>query len=212
MGLEKSEVDGVVGTPVQISVDVTKEGRDYRVDGIIRTSLAMVCNRCLAPVAERIFASFNLRLTEAPVLEPTQPNLGVVLGRDEASLWKAEADDEARAELDIDLDDKLHFPKDQKELDLSKYLRDTIHLEIPAKSLCDSACPGLCLGCGVNLNTTVCRCGKSQKKQSAAAMEEMLGMNKNKDIWGPLEQLKQQLKEQQERADKQQGSTDDRES
>lgn len=45
MGLEKSEVDGVVGTPVQISVDVTKEGRDYRIDGVIRTSLAMVCNR-----------------------------------------------------------------------------------------------------------------------------------------------------------------------
>lgn len=45
MGLANSEVDGVVGTPVQITVGVTKEGRDYRIDGVIRTSLAMVCNR-----------------------------------------------------------------------------------------------------------------------------------------------------------------------
>lgn len=45
MGLEKSEVDGVVGTPVQITLEVTKEGRDYRVDGVIRTALTMVCNR-----------------------------------------------------------------------------------------------------------------------------------------------------------------------
>lgn len=159
----------------------------------------LIC-RCIAPVAERVYASFSLLLTEAPVKEPTQPNLGVVLG-DDVNVWKAEADDDAQAELDIDLDDKLHFPRDQKELDLSKYLRDTIHLEIPAKSLCDSGCLGLCFGCGVNLNNIACRCGKSKKKQNAVDMEEILGLNRKKDIWGPLEQLKKQLEEQQGRAD-----------
>ncbi|KAG0617756.1 hypothetical protein M758_4G012800 [Ceratodon purpureus] len=197
MGLETSEVDGVVGTPVQITVEVTKEGRDYRVDGVLRTALTMVCNRCLAPVAERIYTSFNLLLTEDPVKEPTQVNLGVVLGED-AFKWSAEDDDDVEAELDIDLDDKLHFPRDQKECDLSKYLRDTIHLEIPAKSLCDSACPGLCFGCGVNLNNTPCRCGKKKKTENTVNMEEILGLNRKKDIWGPLEQLKKQLEEQQQ--------------
>lgn len=196
MGLTKPESDGVAGTPVQISVEVTKQGRDFQVDGVIRTALNLVCNRCLAPVAERIYASFNLLLTEAPVKEPTQPNLGVVLGED-VYIWRAEANEKVEAELDIDLDDKLHFPRDQKELDLSKYLRDTIHLELPAKSLCDSACAGVCVGCGVNLNNSACRCGK-KKAQNAVNMEEVLGMNRRKDIWGPLEQLKKQLEEQQQ--------------
>lgn len=200
MGLEKSEIDGVVGTPVQVSVDFKKEGRDYRIDGIIRTSLALLCNRCLAPVAERIYASFNLLLTEVPVLEPTQQNLGVVLG-DNVNIWKAEAGDDAQAELDIDLDDKIHFPRDQKEVDLSKYLRDTIHLEIPTKSLCDSGCPGVCFGCGVNLNSSACLCGKHKKKQSAVDMEEISGLNRKKAMWSPLEQLKKQLEEQENRAD-----------
>lgn len=198
MGLETSEVDGVVGTPVQITVEVTKEGRDFRVDGVIRTALTMACNRCLAPVPERMCASFNLLLTEAPVREPTQPNLGVVLG-DDVNIWRAEDDETLEgAELDIDLDDKLHFPRDQKELDISKYLRDTIHLDIPAKSLCDADCSGLCLGCGVNLNHSPCRCGKNKKAQNAVDMEEILGMKRRKDIWGPLEQLKKQLEEQQQ--------------
>ena len=45
MGLEKLEVDGVVGTPVQITVDISKEGRDYRIDGVLRTALTLICNR-----------------------------------------------------------------------------------------------------------------------------------------------------------------------
>lgn len=188
--------DGVAGTPVQISVEVTKQGRDFQVDGVIRTALALVCNQCLAPAAERIYASFNLLLTEALVKEPTQRNLGVVLGED-VHIWRAEANEKAEPELDIDLDDRLHFPRDQKELDLSKYLRDTIHLEIPAISSCVSTCAGLCIGCGVNLNNSACRCGKKKKAQNAMDMEENLGMNRRTDIWGPLEQLKKQLEEQQ---------------
>lgn len=163
--------------------------------------LDLLLFRCLSPVAERLYASFNLLLTEAPVREPTQPNLGVILG-DDVNIWRAEANDDVVAELDIDLDDKLHFPRDQKELDLSKYLRDTVHLEIPSRSLCDTACPGLCLGCGVKLSDTACRCGKRKKAQNAVNMEEILGLNRKKDIWGPLEQLKKQLEEQeQDRSD-----------
>jgi hypothetical protein len=45
MGLTMPESDGVAGTPVQISVEVTKQGRDFQVDGVIRTALNLVCNR-----------------------------------------------------------------------------------------------------------------------------------------------------------------------
>lgn len=122
--------------------------------------------------------------------------MGVVLGADAANIWKAEATDEAEDQLDIDLDDKLHFPRDAKEVDLSKYLRDTIHLEIPAKSLCDTMCQGLCIGCGVDLNNSPCKCGTRRKSKQALNMEEIMGADRRKDIWGPLEQLQKQLREQ----------------
>jgi hypothetical protein len=143
--------------------------------------------RCLAPVAERVFATFNLTLTMNPVSEPPQQTVGVVLGADTSNKYgfEGDEDDEGEAVLDLDLDDKLHFPLDAKEVDISKYLRDTIHLEIPSSSLCDPSCKGLCIDCGVNMNKTVCKCAGKTVKST------------RQHVWGPLEQLKKQIEEQQ---------------
>lgn len=142
-----------------------------------------------------MFANFSVLLSENPVEEPAQRSLGVVLGGN-SRIWGIEADDDSgEAELDLDLDDKLHFPVDVKEIDLSKYLRDTIHLEIPSKSLCDSGCQGLCIGCGTNFNIAACKC-RIRKKSKNMNLEDIMGTNKRKDIWGPLDQLKKQLEEQ----------------
>ncbi|KAL2641737.1 hypothetical protein R1flu_009324 [Riccia fluitans] len=160
-------------TPVGISIDVSREGRDLRLDGLVRTAISLCCNRCLSPVVERVLADFSLLLTEKPVMEPSQQRIGVVLGD--------QSPNEDGDVLDIDLDDKLHFPRDCKEMDLSKYIRDTVHLEIPSKSLCSADCSGLCLSCGVNLNKDTCKCVDDVKV---------------KPSWGPLEQLKRQLEEE----------------
>ncbi|CAK9880851.1 unnamed protein product [Sphagnum jensenii] len=182
----ESETEELI-TPVQISIDASREGRDIQLDGIIRTAFGLVCNRCLAPVAERVFATFNLTLTTNPVSEPPQQTVGVVLGADTSNKYgfEGDEDDEGEAVLDLDLDDKLHFPLDAKEVDISKYLRDTIHLEIPSSSLCDPSCKGLCIDCGVNMNKTVCKCAGKKVKST------------RQDVWGPLEQLKKQMEEQQ---------------
>ncbi|KAJ7545661.1 hypothetical protein O6H91_08G005000 [Diphasiastrum complanatum] len=166
------------GTPVGIVVDVMKEGRDFRLRGCVKTVLALCCNRCLSSMAEPIFGDFDLLLTEKPVKQPTEPTIGVVLGAD-----KERSPDEVGdvGELDLDLDDKLHFPRHAKEVDISTYIRDTIHLEIPFMSLCHAFCKGLCLDCGVNLNITVCKCPTRTAKPA----------------FGVLEQLKKQMKEQQ---------------
>jgi len=42
---------------------------------------------------------------------------------------------------------------DQGVFKLAAWLRDTLLLQLPAKTLCMSECEGLCTECGVNLNT-----------------------------------------------------------
>lgn len=177
------EKEDVSSTPVAVSVDVSNEGRDLRLDGILRTAMALRCSRCAEPVAERVFAEFSLLLTENPVVEPTQHSIGVVFG-DGGSRLPEEGEDGFEV-LDLDLDDKLHFPKSQKTIDLSKYIRDTVHLEIPLECLCAISCRGVCTECGVNLNKGACNCeqGKPKKDDRSAA-------------WGPLDQLKKQLEEE----------------
>eukprot|EP00250_Pteridium_aquilinum_P020472 c24827_g1_i4 orf=1125-2108(-) len=165
-------------TPASVSIDVTKEGRDLRLDGIVRTALALKCCRCGTPVGERVFGEFSLLLTEKPVVEPTKQRIGVVLG--EAGSTPDEEEDLEEI-LDLDLDDKMHFPKSEKSIDISKYIRDTVHLEIPLQCLCLLSCKGRCIDCGKNLNTGTCSCGMNVQKEDKRAM------------WGPLDQLKKQL-------------------
>ncbi len=46
-------------------------------------------------------------------------------------------------------------------LDLSEDIRQEIIVALPPFPLCRKDCRGLCPGCGVNLNTTPCRCPSS---------------------------------------------------
>lgn len=43
-------------------------------------------------------------------------------------------------------------------VDLTPELRDEIILAVPTQNICKSDCDGICLGCGVNLNHTECKC------------------------------------------------------
>ena len=112
------------------------------------------------------------------MVEPTKTRLGVVLGGDSMM-----PDEEIDLEdvLDLDLDDKLHFPRTDKFIDISKYIRDTVHLEMPLQCLCDLHCKGKCIDCGINLNQDSCKCDLGARKKN------------RQSIWDPLRELKQKL-------------------
>lgn len=80
----------------------------------------------------------------------------------------------------IDVDDQLYFPPEEKEIDISKPIRDMVHLEITIDELCDPNCKGLCLRCGVNLNKNACKC-------------EVQEMDRND--YGPLRDLRKQMQQ-----------------
>ncbi|KAI9071113.1 hypothetical protein K1719_041175 [Acacia pycnantha] len=177
MGLRvtKAMKDYPHGTPVQISIDVTRKEEKLRLDGIIKTVITLGCNRCGQPAAEGVFSEFCLLLTDEQVVEPETIDLGDIYGNEIYSIDKDDDDVEAL----MDLDDQLHFPPEEKEIDISKNIRDKIHLEITINAICDSRCKGLCLKCGTNLNTSSCNCSREEVKDKG---------------FGPLGNLKEQLK------------------
>ncbi|XP_010688741.2 large ribosomal RNA subunit accumulation protein YCED homolog 1, chloroplastic [Beta vulgaris subsp. vulgaris] len=166
MGLRvtKAVKDFTNGTPVLISVDVTRKKHKLRLDGIIRTVISLSCNRCGEPAVESVFSNFTLLLTEEPVEEPDVINMGLVFGEDKlkSSARTANEEEEEDDDASIDIEDRLHFPPEIKEIDISKHLRDMLHLEITINAVCDSKCKGLCLKCGTNLNIGVCNCSKQE--------------------------------------------------
>lgn len=170
--LTKAVKDYLNGTPVQISIDVTRKKQKLRLDGIIKTVITLGCNRCGKPAAECIFSNFSLLLSEEPFEEPEIIDLGASF---EEGWQELEEDDDAS----IDWDDQLYFPPEEKEIDISKHIRDMVHLEITINAVCDPRCKGLCLKCGTDLNTSSCNCGKEEKEKG----------------YGPLGNLRKQMQQ-----------------
>lgn len=177
MGLRvtKAVKDYPLGTPVMVSLDITRKKQKLRLDGIIRTVLTLGCNRCGEPAAECVFSNFSLLLTEEPVEEPDILDMGVIFGNSTSKGVGEEVDDDA-----IDWEDRLFFPPEEKIIDISKHIRDMVHLEITINSVCDPMCKGLCLDCGTNLNLSSCSCSKQKAKETA---------------YGPLGDLKERMQQ-----------------
>lgn len=122
-----------VAEPVVLSFDLTKDDRRFHVVGGVRTTLELVCGRCLEPFRLPLDASFDLRYL--PRTENT--------GEDETEI---EEEDLTTAYYADDV------------IDLRQLMAEQCHLALPMKPLCHEACRGLCPQCGTNLNRGSCPC------------------------------------------------------
>ncbi|GLJ26443.1 hypothetical protein SUGI_0510270 [Cryptomeria japonica] len=139
------------GTPLLVSLDTTrKKTGDLLLHGLIRTFISLPCNRCAEQAAHRVFSNFCLLLHEKPLKEPDQMT--------KVNSGDLDNDEDEEEELD-----QMYFPLEEKEIDISKYIRDIVHLEVTVDSVCDHNCKGLCLKCGTNFNKSTCKC-RAQKK------------------------------------------------
>nr|POF22773.1 hypothetical protein CFP56_09750 [Quercus suber] len=145
MGLRvtKAVKDYPDGTPVLISIDISRKKQKLRLDGIIKTVLTLGCNRCGEPAAECVFSNFSLLLTEEPIKEPEIITMGVIFGDGKAKTFSGSEEGEEDDEASIDLDDWLYFPPEEKEIDISKNIRDMLHVEITINAICDTRCKAL---------------------------------------------------------------------
>ena len=60
--------------------------------------------------------------------------------------------------LSFDVDKQAEF------IDVSEDVRQELILNLPTRILCQANCKGLCIDCGVNLNTETCHCALSGQK------------------------------------------------
>ncbi|XP_060192989.1 large ribosomal RNA subunit accumulation protein YCED homolog 1, chloroplastic [Lycium barbarum] len=182
MGLRvtKDVKDYPDGTPVLISLDVTRRKYKLRLDGIIRTVIALACNRCGEPAAESIFSNFSFLLSEEPIKEPETLDMGVMFGEDKFKSFGNVEEEMKDDDAWIDLEDQLYFPPEEKVIDISKQIRDLVHIEITINAVCDPKCKGLCLKCGANLNVNSCSCHMQKVEEKG---------------YGPLGGLKKQMQQ-----------------
>lgn len=64
-------------------------------------------------------------------------------------------------------------------IDLSDVIIESLILTLPMKSVCRTACRGLCTTCGCNLNTERCGCGPKAPDPRLAVLGEYLENIKN---------------------------------
>lgn len=156
---------------------MTRKKKKLRLDGIIKTVITLLCNRYCAPSAESIFSEFSLLLTDEPIEEPETIDMGVIFGEDKLTTSGNSGEDDDDDAL-IDMDDQLYFPPQQRQIDISKNIRDRVHLEITMNSVCGPGCKGMCLKCGQNFNTGNCNCSKEEVQEKS---------------FGPLGNLKEKM-------------------
>lgn len=139
--------------PVELTMDVAKVGDEaFEAIGRVKTSLEMVCSRCLEPFTTPVDASFELRYVPEPAPDASD-----------------EGGEEEVAEDDL----TTAFYRDGA-LDISELLREQFQLTLPMKPLCSDACRGLCPQCGTNLNRSECECKPEWEDPRLAPLKSLL--------------------------------------
>jgi uncharacterized protein len=115
-----------------VTVDSTRTGSRYLLEGGVEAVIKGDCSRCLESFDFRIDTEFKLVL---------QRGGGIPEGVDEEDFIVL---NEAQ-EYDFDV-----FPA----------VREAVLLEMPIKYLCAESCAGICPGCGADLNKGACGCGE----------------------------------------------------
>ena len=114
--------------PIEGEVSLSRTGRSIIARAHLSTAIEGYCSRCVKPVLAPI---------DVDIEEEALPSIDINTG-----LPLNQADEPDALRLD-----------DHHELDLGEPIREAISLAEPISMLCRPDCRGLCLVCGVDLNT-----------------------------------------------------------
>jgi len=138
-----SQVLGLDG-PLDVHLNLSREGIHYAVGGSISGKVRVRCDRCLDTCSHGVQSEFRLILAP-PLPEPVGSE--IALSEEDMSVEFLAAD----------------------EIEIDHLVREQLYLALPIKFLCHEACRGLCPVCGANLNQEACRC--REKKGQAAFLK-----------------------------------------
>jgi DUF177 domain-containing protein len=149
------EDDYRLADPVELEARVVRDQASVAIAGSARTTLELVCSRCLDPFRVPVNAEFDLRYL--PMSAAPAPG-------EETAI-----DDE---------DVNTAFYKEGV-IDVGELLHEQLYLTLPMKPLCRPDCLGLCPVCGVNRNTTDCACDARWEDPRFAGLKALLDDNDN---------------------------------
>jgi uncharacterized protein len=144
-----ADPDFRVVVPVALTFEVVGKKKQFRLVGRLKTTLELVCGRCLEAFSWPVDASFDLRY---------QP-LAVGGGQE--------------VERQIEEDDLSTAVYEHDEIDLALLMREQFVLSLPMKPLCRDECKGLCTVCGTNLNRGACGCKRDWEDPRLAPLKAL---------------------------------------
>jgi uncharacterized protein len=131
--VNRGESDWVVATPVELKLQIRKDGDKYRLFGQVVTTVRRECCRCLKPFDVPMEMDVDLRYL------PQVVNTG-------------------ESEHEISEDDLATAFYRDYQIDLGDMAREQLQLASPMKPLCREDCLGLCHVCGADRNAVACGC------------------------------------------------------
>jgi uncharacterized protein len=134
--------------PVHLVFDIYKDKDQFRLVGSVKTTLQLLCSRCLEPFSWPVDAGFDLRY------QPHSQNTG-------------------EGEREVEEDDLTTAFYDNDEIDLGQLMQEQFYLSLPMKPLCADQCKGLCPTCGTNLNRDACDCSNEWEDPRFAALRQI---------------------------------------
>jgi uncharacterized protein len=152
---------GEVGDPkLMLEGELIKQGSNVLLQGSLRGSLKIPCQRCLEPAEFPVDVRLNTVYappSSRPIVEEAGA-AGILRGDDDT--W---SDDD-------DLDYSHH---DGEMVDLAPLLREQIILSFPITVLCREDCRGLCPQCGKNRNLVTCSCRPEAIRSPLTALSNL---------------------------------------
>jgi uncharacterized protein len=128
---------------------ITREFDTIRVTGRVSAPLALSCSRCLADYDSFVDTGFT------------------IFFRKEATHAAAHEEEIELGEMDL-----LSSLYTGDEIDLTHEIEEQVAMELPLKPLCSEECKGLCHGCGIDLNTSVCSCSSEPEHLTFSALKD----------------------------------------
>jgi uncharacterized protein len=126
----------VFTAPVSYVVTAAKEYGHIRVTGSINTSVRLTCSRCLAEYDSKVDSGFTIIYRRG----------------------SSNTDSSAEDETELTEEDLISSTFNGDEIDMTHDIEEQVAMAVPFKPLCDEECKGLCPECGIDLNSSTCKC------------------------------------------------------
>jgi uncharacterized protein len=157
-GVEEAEFG--CAEPVRGQLTFVNGGDILLIDGTVRTTVELPCDRCLEPARLPMEAAIEERFPLEEVLLPRLPT-------------------EEDVEFDNTLATVIHLEAGKPILNLDELIHQQLVMNLPIQILCDPACRGLCVHCGANLNQGDCACEPDEVALPLSGLAALLQHEEN---------------------------------